>query len=141
MFTLSVTQSVCLYSEQPTVLLARRHLNTMILTTSENSNSISNIFQESHDLLVLTVSIIICIYLRTTDRHFLDQGNVRHPSSKLLKCDVVQTLNTLRNPSLQIFAARKVSFCLRMIQFSTNIMICKLIEENEFSCCNTLECE
>ena len=43
-----------LYSEEPTVLLARRHLNTMILTNFENLNSISNIFQETHDFLVLS---------------------------------------------------------------------------------------
>ena len=43
-----------LYSEQPTVSLARRHLNTMILTNFENLNSISNIFQETHDFLVLS---------------------------------------------------------------------------------------
>ena len=103
-----------LYSEQPTtVLLARRHLNTMILTNSENLNSIWNIFQETHDLLVLTDELIICIYLRTTDRHFLDLGNVFHPTSELLKCDLVQTLNTSRNPSLRIFAAGKTSLVLR----------------------------
>ena len=38
-----------LYSEQPTVLLARRHLNTMLLTNFENLDSISNIFQETHN--------------------------------------------------------------------------------------------
>ena len=98
-----------LYSEQPTVLLVRRHLNTMILTNFEKLNSISNIFQETHDFLVLTDSVIIFIYLRTTDRHFRDQGNVRHPTSKLLTCDLLQTLNTFRNPSLRIFAAGKAS--------------------------------
>ena len=35
-----------LYSKQPTIFLARRHLNTMFLTNFENLNSISNIFQE-----------------------------------------------------------------------------------------------
>ena len=84
----------------PTVLLARRDLSTMILTNFENLNSISNIFQETHDFLVLTDPVIICIYLRTTDRHFRDQGNVRHPTSKLLKCDLVLTLNAFRNPLL-----------------------------------------
>ena len=77
-----------LYSEQSTVLLARRHLNTMLLTNFETLNSISKIFQEIHDLLVLTDALIICIYLRTTDRHFRDQGNVCHPTWKLLKCDL-----------------------------------------------------
>ena len=78
-----------LHSEQPTVLLARRHLNTMLLTNFENLNSISNIFQETHDFLVLTEPLIICIYLRTTDRQFCDQRNVRLPTSKLLKYDLV----------------------------------------------------
>ena len=50
-----------LYSEEPTVLLARRHLYTM--TNFENLNSISNIFQETRDFLVLTDPLIIFIYL------------------------------------------------------------------------------
>ena len=29
------------------------------------------------------------IYLRTTDRHFCDQGNIRHSTSKLLKYDFI----------------------------------------------------
>ena len=98
-----------LYSKQPTVFLDRRHLNTMILTNFENLNSISNIFQEIHSILVLTEPAIIYIYSRTPDRHFRDQGNVRHPTSKLLKCDLVQTLNTFRNPSLRSFDAGKRS--------------------------------
>ena len=101
--------SLSLYSEQLTVLLARRHLNTMLLTNFENLNSISNIFQETHDFLVLTGPVIICIYSSATDRHFRDHGNVRHPTSKLLKCDLVQILNTFRNPSLRIFAVGKAS--------------------------------
>ena len=43
-----------LYSEQSTVLLARRHPNTVLLTNFENLNSILNIFQETHDFLFLT---------------------------------------------------------------------------------------
>ena len=101
-----------LYSEQPTFLLARRHLNTMLLTNFKNLNSISNIFPETHDFLVLTDPLIICIYLRTTDRHFRDQGNIRHPTSESLKCDLVETLNTFRNTSLRIFAAGKASLVL-----------------------------
>ena len=93
------------YSEQPTVSLVRGHLNTILLTNFENLNSILNIFQETHNFLVLTDPRIICIYLRTTDKHFRNQGNVRHLSSKLLKCDLVQTLNTFWGPSLWIFAA------------------------------------
>ena len=98
-----------LYSEQPTALLAQKHLNKILLSNFENLNSVSNIFQETRDFLVLANLLIICIYLRTTYRHFRDQGNVRHPTSKLLKCDLIQTLNTFRNPSLQIFGAGKAS--------------------------------
>ena len=57
----------------------------------------------------MTDPVIICICLRTTNRHFCDQGNVHHPTSKLLKCDLVQTLNTFRNPSLRVFVASKAS--------------------------------
>ena len=97
-----------LYSEQPTVLLAWRHLNTMVLINFENSNFIPNIFQQTHDFLVL-MDPVKCIYLRTTDKHFRDQGNIRHPTSKWRKCDLVPTLNIFRNPSLRIFAAGKAS--------------------------------
>ena len=103
-----------LYSEQPTVLLARRHLNTMLLTNFENLNSISNIFQETNDFLVLTDPLIICIYLRTTDRHFREQGNVHHPTSKLLKCDLVQTLNTEF-----LLPGRHLWFCFEVSSFSS----------------------
>ena len=94
------------------ILLARRHLNTVLLTNFENSNSISNIFLETHDFLVLAEPLIISIYLRTTVRHFRDQGNVRHPTSKLLKCDFAQTLNTFWNHFLPIVAADKASLVL-----------------------------
>ena len=56
-----------------------------------------------------TDPLTICIHLRTTDRNFHDQGNFRHVLSKLLKCDLAQTLNTIWNPSLRMFAARKAS--------------------------------
>ena len=75
----------------------------------KNLNFILNIFQKSHAFLDLTDLLIICIYLRTTERHFCDQGNVRHLLSKLPKCNLVQTLNTFWNPSLRIFAAGKAS--------------------------------
>ena len=89
LFTLSVTQSVCCtLSSQPFFLfvffLAQRQLN-MILTNFEDLNSISNIFQETNDSLVLTDPVIIYIYLRITGRRFRDQGNIRYPASKLLK--------------------------------------------------------
>ena len=48
-----------LYSEQPAVLLARRHLNTMNLTNFENLNSISNFFLGAHDFLVLVDPVVI----------------------------------------------------------------------------------
>ena len=59
-----------LYSEQLTVLLARKHLNKMLSINFENLNSISKILQETQDFLVLTDPVFICIYLRTTDIHF-----------------------------------------------------------------------
>ena len=43
-----------LYPEQPTVLLARRHLSTMLFPNFETLNSIMNIFLETHNFLVLT---------------------------------------------------------------------------------------
>ena len=56
------------------------YLNTMVLTNFENLNSISNISQGTRDRLVWTDPEMICIYLRTTGRHFHDQGNDRHPT-------------------------------------------------------------
>ena len=49
-----------------------------------------------YGFLVLMESIIISIYLRTTDRHFCDKGNVRDPTSLLLKRTLIQTLDTFR---------------------------------------------
>ena len=46
---------------------------------------------------------------KNTDRHSCDLGNVSHSTSRLLKRDLVQTLNTFQDPSLQIFAAREGS--------------------------------
>ena len=63
----------CLFSLRKTVFF--------FLTSFENSlKFISNIFQETHNFLVLTDPVIICIYLRT-----------------------------IRNPSLQVLAAGKAS--------------------------------
>ena len=87
-FIFSYTKHM-LYFEQTTVSLDWRHLNTILLTNFENLNSISNIFQETLHFLVLTDPRIICIYLRTSDRHFRHQGNVRHSASELLKCVLV----------------------------------------------------
>ena len=99
-----------LYSEQPTVLLAQTHLNIMLLTNFENLNSIPNVFQETHNFLVLTDPLIICIYLRTTDRRFRDPGNVSHLTSKLLKCDLVQ-IKYLSEPFFTNFCCREGIYC------------------------------
>ena len=111
-----------LYSEQPTVLLARRHLNTVILTIFENLNSISNIFQETHNFLVLTDPSVICIYLRTTEKHFCDQVKVRYPTSKLPKWDLLQTLDTFRNPSFRILEGISCSIWTIIMFFSLNFI-------------------
>ena len=50
----------------------------MFLTNFENLNSISYIFQW-FDFLVLVDPVNIYIYLRTSDKHFHDQANVRIP--------------------------------------------------------------
>lgn len=95
-----------LHSEQQIVVLARTHLNTMILTNFENFNSISNIFRETHGFLVLTDTAIICIYIRTV----FVTGDWRPPAHlKVTKCDLVQILKTFWNPSLGIFTAGKAS--------------------------------
>lgn len=95
-----------LHSEQQIVVLARTHLNTMILTNFENFNSISNIFRETHGFLVLTDTGIICIYIKTV----FVTGDWRPPAHlKVTKCDLVQILKTFWNPSLRIFTAGKAS--------------------------------
>ena len=104
-----------LCSAQETILLVRRHLTTILLTNFEKLNSISNIFQETQNFLVLTDPLIICIYLRATDIHFRDQENVCHPTWKFLKCDLVQTLNALLNPSLRTFYVGKGSLVLNKV--------------------------
>ena len=106
------------------------------MTNFENLNSISNIFQKTHDFLVLADPVIICIYLRTTERHFRDQGNVRHPTSKLLKCDLVQTLNTFRNPSLRIFSTGKASLVSDLIN---NAEVCDLLLDKFEKSLKTIE--
>ena len=62
LFYLVVYVKLMLYSEQPIVLLARRHLNIMLLNNFENLVSISNILQETHDFLVFTDPTVTCIY-------------------------------------------------------------------------------
>ena len=87
----------------------------MLLVNFKNLDSIWNIFKETHDFLLLTDPGIICNFLRTTGRHFRDQRNVRHLTSKLLKCDLVHTLNTFRNPSLRICAVAKASLVIILL--------------------------
>ena len=87
--------------------------------TSKNNEFWKLKFQFAHfprntRFLSLDGPVIIWIYLRITDKHFHDQGNVRHPSSKLLKCDSVQTWNTFRNDSLRIFAAANASLVFQL---------------------------
>ena len=96
-FTLSVTQTVFVGSE----------------TTKPNDfdQFWKFKFHFEHNFLLSRDPVTIRVYLRTTDIHFHDQGNVREPTSELLKCDLVQTLNTSRNPSMQTFAAGKASTC------------------------------
>ena len=100
----------------------------MLLTNFENLNSILKIFQETLNFLVLPDPVILCNYLSTTGRHFRDQGKVRHPTSKLVKCDLVQTLNTSRNPDSRIFAAGIAS--LAKI-WKCNIRFHKMRKRNE----------
>ena len=102
-----------------------------------------NIFQETYDFLVLTDPVIICIYLGTTDRHLRDPGNVRHRTSKLLKCDLVQTLNTFRNPSLWVFAAGKASLVYLSIgkRKRTPIRFVKTFYKSIFSTLNSHKIE
>ena len=98
-----------LYSKQPTVLLARRHLSIMLLTNFGNLNFISVISQETHNLSFDRPTNYL--FLFTTERHFRYQGNVLHPTSKWVKCDLVWTLNTFRNPFLRVFlSGRHLSF-------------------------------
>ena len=72
----------------------------MTLTNFENLNSILERFDGPSNYLYL---------FKSNRQTFSRQGNVRHSTSKLLKCDLVQTLNTFRNPSLRFFAAGKAS--------------------------------
>ena len=75
----------------------------------ENFNTIWNIFQDTQDFVVLADPVIIYIYLGITERHFRDQGRSVIPPQSYQNIDLVQTLNTFRNPSLQILAAGKAS--------------------------------
>ena len=102
-----------------------------------------NISQETYDFLVLTDPVIICIYLRTTDRHLRDPGNIRHRTSELLICDLVQTVNTFRNLSLWIFAAGKASLVYLSIgkRKRTPIRFVKTFYKSIFSTLNSHKIE
>ena len=90
------------YSEQPIVLLAQRHPNTMILNNSENLNSILNIFQETHDFLVLTDPVIICICSSKNHRQTFSWPGER-PSPHLKVINLWFGLN-IKNLSEPFFA-------------------------------------
>ena len=66
LFSFSLTNAwlTCPLRKSYAVLWAGK---TILLTNFENLNSISNNFEETHDLLVFTDPLIICIYLQTTD--------------------------------------------------------------------------
>ena len=77
--------------------ISKHNAFNLINENFEKLNSISNIFLETRDFLVLTNSIIICIYLRKSKRKLLWKKpqediftKVRHPTSNLLRCDLVQ---------------------------------------------------
>ena len=82
----------------------------MILTHFENLNYISNIFQEIHNFFSFDSPSNDLYLFKNHRQTFSWPGNVRHPTSKLLKYDLVETLNTFRKPYLQIFAAGKAFF-------------------------------
>ena len=111
----------------------------MLLTNFGNLNSVSSIFQEIHDFLVLMDLLIICIYLKTTNKHFRDQENVRHPASKLLKYDLIQTLITFWNPSLRTFAAGKVSLVYNLIYSGAKKNFVKLWNSKIFNLSRSIE--
>ena len=94
LFTLLVTQNVCCTkSSQPFCCLG--DTKTLILTKFENLNFILNIFQETRFLSFYWPSNYLYLFLTTIFRHFRDQRNVRHSTSKLLKCDLVLSFWTL----------------------------------------------
>ena len=70
------------------------------------------IFQETNDLVLTDTHLLIV--------SILDQGNVHHPTSKLLKCDLVQTWNTFWKPLLRIFAAEKGSLVVYFFGSTAN---------------------
>ena len=97
----------------------------MLWTNFENLNSISNIFQGTYDFLILTDLVIICFYLKATGRHFRDQWKLRHATLKLLKCYLVQRLNTFRNTSFADFWCREGISCFLQ---ETSTQFCSFIQ-------------
>ena len=101
--------------------IPKRNAFNIIDKNLKSLNSISNIFQETQYFLVLKDSVIICIYLRKSRRKSLWEktptdiawpGNVCHPISTLLKCDLAQKLNIFWDYLWQIFSAGKASYIL-----------------------------
>ena len=85
-----------LYSEHPTFLMARRHLNSVILTNFENLSFVKFHFKHfPRNFLVLTDPLITCIYLRPTSRRFRDQENVHYSTSNLICSNLLNTFATL----------------------------------------------
>ena len=95
----------------------------MLLTDFENLNSISNISQEFlsflsfNDLLnnirfilVFTDPLIICIYIRNTEKHFCDQGAVRQ-SVKIIKMWFGTNIKYLSEPFYADFCCWKGISC------------------------------
>ena len=68
--------------------------------------------------------VIISIFIRTTDRYFRDQGNVRHPTLMFLKCDLIQISNTFQIPFLRIFDAGKASLVFVKLQTLVLFFLC-----------------
>ena len=95
-----------LYSEQPTVLLAQRHLNTILLTNFENLNSISNIFQENDGPTNY-------LYLFKNHRQTFSWPGERQSSHlKVTKMWFVPKIKYLSEPFFAVFAAGKASLVL-----------------------------
>ena len=75
-----------LRSNQPSMLLAKRDLNIipfdLVDKRFQNFNSISNVFQELHEFLILTNYIYLrnsqppFFLVKNTDRGFPDQENI-----------------------------------------------------------------
>ena len=63
--------------------IPKRNAFDIIDKNFENLNSISNIFQETNNFLVLTDSAIICIYLKKSLRKFLSKKKKNKTSTDI----------------------------------------------------------